>query len=118
MSHLLMSHFANTCAGNHEEESEFRYGDDYLDTFDCETNWEVPAPLGGNDHTQCGMSYRFDTPDVHDAHDARDAHDTQDAQDAHDAVNVQVDWTRAGIPELLQGFAVQLELCVLMMSAA
>lgn len=45
-------------AGNHEEESEFRYGDDYLDTFDCEDNWDIPAPIGGNDHTQCAMSYR------------------------------------------------------------
>lgn len=48
--------------GNHEEESEFRYGDDYLDTFDCETNWDIPAPLGGNDHTQCAMSYRARYP--------------------------------------------------------
>ena len=45
-------------AGNHEEESELRYGDDYLDSFDCENNWQVPAPLGGNDNTQCAMSYR------------------------------------------------------------
>ena len=45
-------------AGNHEEESEFRYGDDYLDTFDCETNWQVPAPIGGDGTPQCAMSYR------------------------------------------------------------
>ena len=44
--------------GNHEEESEFRYGDDYLDTFDCETNWQVPAPMGGDGTPQCAMSYR------------------------------------------------------------
>ena len=45
--------------GNHEEESEFRYGDDYLDTFDCETNWQVPAPIGGDGTPQCAMSYRY-----------------------------------------------------------
>ena len=58
----LQSHKADyleVFAGNHEEESEFRYGDDYLDTFDCENSWDIPAPLGGNDHTQCAMSYRF-----------------------------------------------------------
>lgn len=48
--------------GNHEEESEFRYGDDYLDTFDCETNWQVPAPIGGDGTPQCAMSYRARYP--------------------------------------------------------
>ena len=46
------------CAGNHEEESEFRYGDDYLDNFDCEDNWDVPAPITSDGSTQCAMSYR------------------------------------------------------------
>lgn len=49
--------------GNHEEESEFRYGDDYLDTFDCEgDNWQVPAPMGGDGTPQCAMAYRARYP--------------------------------------------------------
>lgn len=51
--------------GNHEEESEFRYGDDYLDNFDCGDNWDVPAPIGGDGTPQCAMSYRarYPSPD-------------------------------------------------------
>ncbi|KAL3152817.1 hypothetical protein ABBQ38_012398 [Trebouxia sp. C0009 RCD-2024] len=56
--------------GNHEEESEFRYGDDYVDTFDCEDNWQVPAPVGGDGTPQCAMSYRARFPSANNSGNA------------------------------------------------